>query len=666
MKTFFSARCLTLFSLLALCGAACITTSLWRAHAANAANQAQIMTETQKLFDSAPRRLVSFGRVVVVDGDTLAVSAPDDNTSPDGETDGAVSVYIRNGARWELQQKLYYVNNHLNDGFGRGLALSGDTIVVGAAGVDVNVSGPLDPDTNEGAAVVFTRSNGRWTQQQVLRADDAQPNDYFGQTVAMAGDTIAVTTLTSNRGRGLYLFKRNGTIWTQQQPRLSTVGHVALNSDTLAVPFYGGFAEDHVKIYTRNGNVWVLRQELRADPSNSATGFGASVALSEDHLVVGATSESLTPGGIGEGAVYVFGRSGAGWVRKQKLAVEDRANNDRFGVSTGVSGNKLVVGTLYSDDSPRTTAGAAYVFSYNGTSWTQQAQLGPSDGVKGDRFAQSVAISGNTVLVGATFNGQVRTPIIYIPGAAYVYSLAAPARPVTNVSAATFAGNAFAPESIVAAFGTGLAMNTQSAAGQLPTTLAGTTVKIKDSAGVERMAPLFFVSPTQLNYQIPAGVAQGAASVTVTSGDGAVSAANVQINPVAPGLFTADASGRGLPAAVILRVQVNGTQSYETIARYDTTQGRLVPVPVDLDAETDQVFLILFGTGARHRSSLSGVTANLGGLNAQVSFVGAQEDFAGLDQINLRLTRQLIGRGEIDLGVIVDGQAANPVKLWIK
>ncbi|MGH9847726.1 MAG: hypothetical protein ACREEM_54245, partial [Blastocatellia bacterium] len=203
----------------------------------------------------------------------------------------------------------------------------------------------------------------------------------------------------------------------------------------------------------------------------------------------------------------------------------------------------------------------------------------------------------------------------------------------------------------------------------LPTTLAGTSVKVRDSAGSERLAPLFFVSPTQVNYQIPLGTANGAATVTITSGDGKVSAGTTRIASVAPGLFAADASGRGLAAALALRIKADGSQQFEPVARFDPAQNKFVAVPIDLGPESDQVFLILFGTGIRYRSSLSAAAATIGGpigVDAQVTFAGAQGGFAGLDQVNVRLSRSLIGRGELDVVLTVDGQTANTVTLSIR
>jgi uncharacterized protein (TIGR03437 family) len=247
---------------------------------------------------------------------------------------------------------------------------------------------------------------------------------------------------------------------------------------------------------------------------------------------------------------------------------------------------------------------------------------------------------------------------------------------LASVSAASFLGAELAAESIVAGFGQNLATTTQVATSlPLPTELAGTTVKVRDSAGivhlagalnvasVERPAGLFFVAPTQVNYQIPPGTATGQATVTITSGSGAVSAGTVNIASVAPGLFSANASGQGAAAAVVFRRRADGSESFEPVAQFDQAQGRFVTVPIDLGPETDQVFLILYGVGFRFRSSLSAATVTIGGVNSEVLFADAAPGFVGLDQANVRLSRSLIGRGEVDVVLMVDGKAANTVKI---
>jgi uncharacterized protein (TIGR03437 family) len=225
--------------------------------------------------------------------------------------------------------------------------------------------------------------------------------------------------------------------------------------------------------------------------------------------------------------------------------------------------------------------------------------------------------------------------------------------PVAQVSAAFFRAVPLAPDSIIAAFGTALATTTQSAASlPLPTELAGTRVLVRDSAGVERSAPLFFVSPGQINYLLPAGSATGTATVTVQNGYGSSASGQLEISRLAPGLFSAAANGQGLAAAVLLRLRADGTQQFEPVSQ-----------PIDFGAPTDQLYLLAFGTGLRGRSTLDAVRLSLGGVAAEVSYAGPQGSLAGLDQVNALLPRSLAGRGVVALNLNVEGIAANEVTL---
>src|SRR5262249_59556033 len=134
----------------------------------------------------------------------------------------------------------------------------------------------------------------------------------------------------------------------------------------------------------------------------------------------------------------------------------------------------------------------------------------------------------------------------------------------------------------------------------------------------------------------------------------------------APGLFTANANGRGVMAAIALRVRADGSRSYEPVARFDAAQGQMVPAPLDLGPETDQIFLLLFATGVQFRSNLTTVVAKFGGVDAQVLYAGPQDDYIGLDQINLLVPRSLGGRGELDMVLTVDKQIANTIKIHIR
>jgi uncharacterized protein (TIGR03437 family) len=237
---------------------------------------------------------------------------------------------------------------------------------------------------------------------------------------------------------------------------------------------------------------------------------------------------------------------------------------------------------------------------------------------------------------------------------------------VSSVNASNYSEAALAPESITSAFGAGLAESTQVAPnGTLPTSLGGTVVRVQDGQGTLRDAQLFFVSPTQVNYLMPSEIAPGPASVWVINAKNEQTRGSAVIERVAPGFFTADASGRGLPAGVLLRVR-NTVLTYEPIARFDSSRNRWVSIPIDFGPETDELYLLLFGTGFRGRTSLSAVTAQLGGVASQVVFAGAQGNFAGLDQLNLLLPRTLAGRGAVEALIRFDNRGANAVQLEFK
>jgi uncharacterized protein (TIGR03437 family) len=238
--------------------------------------------------------------------------------------------------------------------------------------------------------------------------------------------------------------------------------------------------------------------------------------------------------------------------------------------------------------------------------------------------------------------------------------------PQTTVSAASYKGEDIAPDSIVAAFGTKLADSLAIAKTvPLPTSLAGTMVRVIDSNKIERLAQLFFVSANQVNYLVPAETALGPATIIIISGSVNISLGYVNIAKVAPGVFTATSNGTGHPSALALRVKANGAQVYETITRFDQASQKIVAVPIDLTVPGEQVFLVLYGTGARNRSGLNAVNLMVGGTPVTTAYAGPSS-LAGLDQLNALLPASLAGRGEVDLALGVDGKAANTLKLTFK
>ena len=288
--------------------------------------------------------------------------------------------------------------------------------------------------------------------------------------------------------------------------------------------------------------------------------------------------------------------------------------------------------------------------------------ISASFGQQGGYFTLSAT---QPVIASAAFGTLAGTMIAALPGQAF--DPATFTRTATTVSAAHYKGPELAAESIVSAFGTAMATGTAPAISlPLPTVLAGTTVRVRDSAGMDRLAPLFYVGPQQINYLIPLGTASGPATITITSSDGTSSTGTAEIVKVVPGFFTASQDGTGAPAGFAIRVKANGEQSREPLSRLDVASGKQVPAPIDLDPAGELIILELYGTGLRGRSAQSAVSATIGGVAAGIEYADRQPGFLGLDQVNLRVPRSLIGRGEVDLVLTVEGKVANTVKLQVR
>ncbi|MBS1788625.1 MAG: hypothetical protein JST85_12930 [Acidobacteria bacterium] len=713
--------------------------------------------QLQKLTSADGTANNHFGTAVALSSDTLVIGAPDNNGIADDQ--GSVYVFARSGATWTLQQKLTAQDGAANSGFGFSIAISGDTIVAGAPLDDIGTN------VDQGSAYVFTRNGTVWTQQQKLTAQDGTSNDFFGLSVAVSGETVAVTAfgddIGGNENQGsAYVFTRSNTTWTQQQKLMANDGatgqffgrSVALSGDTVVVgdninQIGANFDQGSAYVFFRNGTVWTQQQKLTADDGEEGDQFGLSLAISGDTIVVGAPDDD-TGGNFDLGSVYVFVRHAANWTQQQKLMADDGASVDFFGSAVALSGDTIVVGAENDEIGEivgNLGQGSAYVFARSGTVWAQHQKLLADDGASVDRFGSAVAISADTVVVGSPLDDvgankdQGSAYVFVLPGCflsvapvnfafppqggngivnvsagegcawtavsndplltvtagvvgngsgIVTFAVSAnpnpdsrcgtltvaghqvrvvQAAPMACVSAASLSGGALPAESIVAAFGTGLALSTEVATTQpLPVTLAGAKVSVIDSQGMERFAPLFFVSPTQINFQVPPGTVPGRVLVMVIRDGQTVAAASPPVETVAPGFFSANANGQGVATGVVLRFKADGSQSFEPLARFDQATQQFVAVPINLDSATDNVFLVLFGTGLRNRSSLSTVGVKIGGVNVDALYAGPQGSFVGLDQVNVSLPRSLAGRGEVDVNVTVDGVAANHLKVAVK
>ena len=245
---------------------------------------------------------------------------------------------------------------------------------------------------------------------------------------------------------------------------------------------------------------------------------------------------------------------------------------------------------------------------------------------------------------------------------AQAYTAIAAGGPGTVASANSASGTTtLAAEAIASAYGANLATSTQSAnAVPLPMNLGGTTLLVNDANGISRSAELFFVSPTQVNYQVPPGVASGNATVMVSVNGDPKAVGTAQIATLSPGIFTANATGQGVAAAIAVTIHADGSSSYILTFLPATAAA----VPIDLGLDTDQVVLELYGTGIRSHSGT--VTCKIGSTMLPVAYAGPQGLYVGEDQVNILLPKSLRGSGLLPVVLTVDGQAANTVSVSFK
>ena len=387
---------------------------LLAASAINGQAPLQVTNEIAKLLALDGEAGDRLGFAVAVSGDTAVVGAPHDSDNA-----GSAYVFVRNGTSWDQQAKLLASDGVAGDVFGTSVAVSGDTVVVSAKGDD-------DNGNHSGSAYVFVRSETSWSQQAKLLPTDGTPLDQSGVGVAVSGDTVVLGADGHPEGDNTgaaYVFVRSGTSWSQQAKLLASDGEVAdqfgisvaVAGDTAVV---GATVDDNhtgsAYVFVRSGTVWSQQAKLLG--SGATSHFGLSVAVSGDTAVVGGGD---LDGVGGSGAAWVFVRSGTSWSQQAKMLPSDGAQGDQFGGRVAVSGDVAVAGASQDDDQG-TNSGSAYVFRRNGTSWSQQTKLLASDGAQDDWLgAWSVAVSGDTVVVAADLHDDQGEN----SGAAYVFDL---------------------------------------------------------------------------------------------------------------------------------------------------------------------------------------------------------------------------------------------------
>jgi uncharacterized protein (TIGR03437 family) len=290
-------------------------------------------------------------------------------------------------------------------------------------------------------------------------------------------------------------------------------------------------------------------------------------------------------------------------------------------------------------------------------------------GADPNKLVSIVDVLANTTAAGAASEqfttirsagyGELLRGVSFTPAA----GTATPANVPSILSAASAGVGSVAPGSLAFAAGQGLALTDPGEIiGPYPGSFGGTSVSIVDSAGKTSIAPLAFVSPTLVTFQVPMGVAPGNAQVSVITASGMQTAANVPVAAVAPALFTLN--GSGLATASAVRVSAGGSQTLE-LPYLVSAAGLFAANPINMGAAADQVYLTLYGTGLQ-AAGTSGVTVTVNGVNAPVQYAGPQLSFPGLDQVNVLLPASLAGKGNVNIQLTASGVAANPVQITIQ
>ncbi len=348
-----------------------------------------------KLTSSSTASNDRFGTAVAVSEDaaTVAVGAPNHGSSL-----GSTHVFERSGASWTEQPMLTPAGATGQYNFGNALSISGDTIAVAASGADTAAG------TNAGAVHVFVRAAGVWSEQQRLLADDAVAETNLGRSVLVAGDLLLAGAYRGLTGpqEGVYRFTRTGTTWTQQpklvgDKTLARFGSsLGLTADTLLV----GASQEDVRgcVYAFDRATWTAEQKLRSLDYPNWDEFGWATAASGDTFAVGAANDS-GPAAEEAGSVALFLRSGRDVVEQQKIFAQV-PEDGRFGSAVALSGNTLLVGAWSSYSPFPVRRGTAYVFVRAGGTWSLQQKLDATDSIDGLHFGIAVALEGDTAVIG--------------------------------------------------------------------------------------------------------------------------------------------------------------------------------------------------------------------------------------------------------------------------
>jgi streptogramin lyase len=432
---------------------------------------------------------------------------------------------------WTQQQELTASDGASQDVFGYSVSVSGNTALIGAPSRTIN------SNADQGAAYVFVRGGGVWTEQMELTAKDGAANDSFGISVSVSGNTAVIGADGKNSSRGAaYVFVSDGLGWTQQQELTASDGapgddfgisvSVSGNTAVIGAPFKTiNSNADQGAAYVFAGSAtesWTPNEQYRLTATDGVPGddFGISVSVSGNTAVIGAYGKNSS-----QGAAYVFVFNGKAWAQQPELTANDGAGGDDFGASVSVSGNTAVIGAPGKTINSNANQGAAYVLARDAAgAWTWQQKLTASDGMARDSFGSSVSASGDTAVIGAFHRN-------YYSGAAYMFVNSAGVWTQQQELAAPGAGYGYFGSSVSVSGGTVVVGATNASVGM-----------------VRQGAAYIYLVPVLGTSSLLVGSAGGSSSVAVSfpSGGAWTATANDSFLQIAPG------SESGVGSAVVV------------------------------------------------------------------------------------------------------------------
>ena len=548
-------------------------------------------------------------------------------------SNGAIQVTLSNaysgntGRAAILANGLYYMVGNSNNG-----SKTPDTIV---ATTGVQIATPGQP------AGTPAMKAGNFSISQVTNPATGMPYpaDKYGKDENFRGLTIFNNTLYVTKGSG-----SNGINTVYQVGDAGSLPNIA-NAANTPITILPGFPTSLAKysdaihpfgIFFANATTLYLAEE------GAGTAADASTSKLAGLLKV----------------TFVNGKWGMVYALQEGLNLGEPYSIDGYPASLNpvTAGLRNIAGKVNTDGTV-TIYGITSTVSANGDQGADPNKLVVISDVLANTDPSAAANETFTTLRTAVA-GEVLRGVAFAPirGATDMASV-----PVV-LSSANYSASSIAPNSLATVNGSGLATETAGAASPpLPVTFGGSSVTIMDSTGNSFAAPLLYVSPMQINFQVPPDVAAGNAKINVTSGDNTKSTANAQVDTVAPGIFSLN--NAGLAAAVAIRVASDGTQTVEQVFNTDTA-GAIIAAPIG-GVGIDSVVLELFGTGLRNAAS-SMVQVAINGIDAPVLYAGPQGDFPGLDQINAQIPTSLAGQGLVPIQVTINGTVANPVTITIQ